>query len=444
MRRQKEMTFRGPGIFLLAVAIFALGFALGFLSFRKSASPARPAPPASETADPYLSFLAETYSLIQKNFWKSLTDADLSSLYHLAATNLTHKEVPVTPANFEGLKNLWLALTKDFTPEQKKELAVKLVGTVIGSLPPSGRSNLYTQKDEVSLANRVQNINPQRNLYDDLGVGRGATETEVKKAYDQEVARLTPLKESSPAAKKKLEEIAYAYGVLKNQKTKVVYDQKGAEPTVFAKLLGPAVSYLKIQQISPETFTEFQNEIGSLSPKSGPEALVLDLRGNVGGSIDILPYFLGPFLGVGHYGYEFFHQGETTPYKTQTEALASLSRFKKVVILVDAATQSSAEVIAASLKRYKFGVLFGQKTHGWGTIEKVFPLTTQIDPHEHYSLFLVHSLTLRDDGQPIEGAGVEPAVNIENKDWPQELLGYFNFPPLVAAVRDLYKTSGKN
>jgi C-terminal processing protease CtpA/Prc len=52
---------------------------------------------------------------------------------------------------------------------------------------------------------------------------------------------------------------------------------------------------------------------------------------------------------------------------------------------------------------------------------------------------LVHSLTLREDGQPIESRGVEPMVNIDDKDWPQQLSAYFNYPELVQTVKDILK-----
>jgi C-terminal processing protease CtpA/Prc len=90
--------------------------------------------------------------------------------------------------------------------------------------------------------------------------------------------------------------------------------------------------------------------------------------------------------------------------------------------------------MAAALKKYNVGILVGEKTRGWGTIEKVFPLETQIDEKEKYSVFLVHSLTLRDDGQPIEGNGVEPVVDISQADWQDRLYRYLPSPPLIEAV----------
>ncbi|MBI5466308.1 MAG: hypothetical protein HY974_03400, partial [Candidatus Kerfeldbacteria bacterium] len=100
-------------------------------------------------------------------------------------------------------------------------------------------------------------------------------------------------------------------------------------------------------------------------------------------------------------------------------------------------TQSSAEVMAATLKKYNVGVLMGGTTRGWGTIENVFPFKTILDPNETYSAFLVHSVTLREDGQPIEGRGVEPVIKLSEAKWPEQLLAYYNYPGLVEAVRQI-------
>ena len=93
--------------------------------------------------------------------------------------------------------------------------------------------------------------------------------------------------------------------------------------------------------------------------------------------------------------------------------------------------------MAASMKKYRIGVVGGVPTKGWGSVERVFPLENQINPAEKYSIFLVHSITLRDDNQPIEGRGVEPDVNIKASDWEQQLLNYFRNQELIQVVKQV-------
>jgi carboxyl-terminal processing protease len=160
------------------------------------------------------------------------------------------------------------------------------------------------------------------------------------------------------------------------------------------------------------------------------------LRDNVGGAIDLMQYFLGPFIGPGQYAYDFYHQDNYTPFKTKTGWLSSLVQYKKVVILINGGAQSSAEVMAAALKKYNVGILVGEPTKGWGTVERVFDIERQIDPNRKFSALIVHSITLRDDGQPIEGRGVEPLINIKDRNWQSQLMEYFNYPELTKAVKE--------
>lgn len=393
----------------------------------------------NQTTDPYFAFLGEIYDKIKDNYWDKITDEKLANLYRLAAERATGRPLAVNPTNKDGLNTLWSALSATASADIKKGYAVNIAQLVLSNLEPLGRSGLYTQKDEQNLKNEVQNVNPQKDLYKDLGVSRQDSPEVIDRVYEKQAEQLS--KESSSAAKEKLKEITYAHEVLTDKVSKQIYDKTGGEPTVFTGTLNPNVAYLQIKQMSPATLQEFVNQTDGIKDSGTLDSLILDLRGNIGGSIDILPYFLGPFIGPGRYAYDFFHQGDLTPYKTLTTWLPSLYKYKKVVILIDGATQSTAEVMAATLKKYNVGVFVGTKTRGWGTVEKVFSLDSQIDPSEKYSMFLVHSLTVRDDGNAIEGAGVEPVININNAKWESELNKYFNFAPLVNAVKGVLKNS---
>jgi len=66
-------------------------------------------------------------------------------------------------------------------------------------------------------------------------------------------------------------------------------------------------------------------------------------------------------------------------------------------------------------------------------------LENQLNSDKKYSMFLVHRLTLRDDGQPIEGKGVEPLININNPNWEKELYQYFHYQELINAVKEVIK-----
>ena len=198
------------------------------------------------------------------------------------------------------------------------------------------------------------------------------------------------------------------------------------------------MSYVKFEKVSPQSLDELARTATELGAYTTSDSLIIDLRGNIGGYIDTLQYFLGPFIGPDRYAYDFFHKGEPVPYKTKTTWLPQIQKYKKIVILTDGKVQSSAEVMASVFKKYNVGVVVGNKTKGHGTIEHLLPIKHQIDDKIQYSALIVESITLREDQQPIEGRGVEPNIDITAKDWKQQLLGYYNNPALISAVESVW------
>jgi hypothetical protein len=320
---------------------------------------------------------------------------------------------------------------------KKKEMTATLCDMVLANLQPFSRSRLYTQKEETSLSNAVQNKS-ETDRYQSLGIDKTASAAAIKQAYTEESSKWNPTTNSSPEAKQKYEEVQKAYQILSDPISKQSYDVAGVEPTMEYKLIRPDVFYVHMTKFSPTSVEELARVMDRVKDK--PEnlnSLIFDLRNNVGGSIDILPYFLGPFIGYDQYAYQFLHQGEKVDFKTKSNWLSTMVRYKKVVILINENSQSTAETMASVLKKYNVGVVVGVPSKGWGTIEKVFPLNSQLDPTEHYSVFLVHSLSIREDGQPIEGKGVEPRVDIRTPNWTNDFLGYFNDPNIVSAVKEV-------
>lgn len=425
----KQRYKKGAAVAAL-VLIFVIGGGLGYKY-------AQDHPHTNEKQDVYVAFSLEIYEKIQKNYWDKISDEQLSNLYKLAAEKITGKPQELSSNDQIGVANLVKETTQNMDDTKKKEFVTNLGDIVLANLSPFGRSRLYTTKREKEMRNTVANIDTNTNLYDVLGVTKDAKQEDISKAFEQKTKELAT--DQTPEAKEKLAQVNRAFEALGKTDTKQVYDQVGVEPTVIGKKYEPDIFYMQIKRISPTTYDEFQKVANSTDSDKNLSSLVVDLRGNIGGAIDILPYFMGFFIGQNQYGYEFFHQGEPQPFKTKNGWLSSLVKFKKVVFLIDWNSQSSAEVIAATVKKYNVGIVMGATTKGWGTVENTFPLKTQIDPDESYSVFLVHSLTLRDDGQPIEGRGVDPAIDMALADWPKQLMTYFNYQPLVDAIKDITK-----
>jgi len=390
------------------------------------------------TKDVHLAFIDEVWDTVKTNYWDKEPDDQLANLYKLGAEKILEKPQTLATADKAGVEGMVNLIMKDMAADKKKEFVTNLSDIVLANLKPFGRSRLYSQKQEQTLRDTVQNKDPNasdptQNLYAALGTTKDATQAEIVQSYQEKVKAVDP---KTAEGQQKLAQLERAKAALANPDNRKVYDSSGVEPTVITKKIDSRTFYMHITKVSPQTFDEFQKAANSTETSPGLNSLIVDLRGNIGGAIDILPYFLGPFIGPDSYAYDFFHQGDYTPYKTKLGWMPSLVKFKKVVILIDGESQSSAEVMAATFKKYNVGVVVGSHTKGWGTIEQIMPMKTQLSPDEKYSMLMVHSITLRDDGEPIEGRGVDPTINIADKNWDKQLLDYYNLPSLVAAVKE--------
>ena len=68
-----------------------------------------------------------------------------------------------------------------------------------------------------------------RDYYSVLGVGREASQEEIKKAYRKQALRFHPDKNKEPGAEERFKEIAEAYEVLSDKDKKHTYDTFGEE-----------------------------------------------------------------------------------------------------------------------------------------------------------------------------------------------------------------------
>ncbi len=382
----------------------------------------------------YLAFLHEVRDTITKNYWSNITEHQLVNLHLLAIEKLIAQPLGATIQTYETLDNKILELLNEYPDDEvRHEFTIQLADLVLANLEPFGRSRLYSQQLEQELIEKVSNIDPEADHYKALELDPDASPEKITQAYEEQKQKL--VNDDSPEAQEKLAQIETAHHTLADEATRSRYDEAGVNPTMEWRLLNNQVFYLKIKQFSPSTVQELA-EVSERVDDQGPEldTLILDLRGNIGGAVDGLPYFLGPFIGNNQYAYQLIQQDKVTDFKTRTGWLPSLVRYKKVIVLIDDQVQSTGEVMASVLKKYNVGVLVGTPTQGWGTIEKVFPLKNQLTDQEQYSVFLVHHLTLREDGLPIEGNGVEPMVNVQDANWQDQLKKYFNDAELVSVV----------
>lgn len=419
--------------FALLLVVAAAGGGYYYWSHRAHADSAQYKTP-EEAQDVYVRFDMEAYDQIETNYWQQANDSQFAQLFQAAlqkaAASSSYTLATTTRAGVAAM--LEAAMSAATSTDAKKNLVLNTLIVALYNLAPNGRSGLLSQQQEVALRQEVSNVNPNKNLYQDLGAQDGASQAQVEQAYQEKVKALEA--STSSTAKQELVAAQYAHKVLADANTKAQYDQAKVEPTAFGHVLGHTL-YFSLTKISPTTLREFALAVDQASTTPGLDSMILDVRGNIGGALDFLQGFLGLFIGQNQYAFDLFHQGNYEVQRTTLGTFNELSRFTDIAILTDQMTQSTAELMAATFKRYHLAHVVGTTTRGWGTVENTYPLATQIDPSTSYALLLVNSITLRDDGQPIEGHGVDPDVNIADKNWQGELSTYLHSASLIEALK---------
>ena len=390
-----------------------------------------------QTTNQETEFVKEVFTLIQNQYWESIEESKLVELYMLAISQVYGPQSELKTKNLQGLLDKYDQLIKQHPDQNHAELATSVSDLVLRNLQPANRNMIYTEQNALDLGKQVANIDSKTDLFTTLDVVPNASATAVEQAYRSKIKAIESTATDSATKTEMLAEAERAYETIGNEENRQRYSETKIESTIYGKTVGGNVSYVKIKQFSPTTIEDLDQILQKMCANLDSNSLILDLRANIGGAIDSLPYLLGPFIGPNQYAYQFFSKGQTHDFKTRSTKLTSIEQFKKVVILIDGETQSSAEVMAATFKKYHVGVLLGTSTKGWGTVERVFPIEHQPTKSAKYSVFLVHNLTLDESGEPIEGRGVKPDIELNQPHWQDQLFEYFSDEKLVETISKL-------
>jgi carboxyl-terminal processing protease len=133
------------------------------------------------------------------------------------------------------------------------------------------------------------------------------------------------------------------------------------------------------------------------------EGLVLDLRGNGGGSLREAVDLTGRFIRLG----PVVQQREGSKIMVHTDRDPAITFRKPMVVLVNRVSASASEIVAAALQDYGRAVIIGDsRTHGKGSVQTIIPLSNA-DPRLG-SLKITCANYYRISGGSTQLRGVEP------------------------------------
>lgn len=182
-----------------------------------------------------------------------------------------------------------------------------------------------------------------------------------------------------------------------------------------ALLIANGVGYARLVNSVTGSADELERSVDSLVER-GARSLVLDLRGNPGGLYDEGVKAASLFLSRGDVVASLDRRG-STEQQVQT---ARRSRWPAMplVVLVDAGTASSAELIAAALRDHGRALLVGDHTYGKGVVQRVVPINNEISVRLTTARWLSPSRTSLERRTDVAGrvtGGLTPDVRVTDK-----------------------------
>lgn len=131
--------------------------------------------------------------------------------------------------------------------------------------------------------------------------------------------------------------------------------------------------YLKLTSFSRSSGDEIKNALLTLKAEKEIKSVVLDLRGNPGGLLDVAVDICDKFLPKGKLIVTTRGRDETNEkkYFATQEPLLGKAR---LVVLINGGSASASEILAGAMQDHDRGVILGTKSFGKGLVQTITPL----------------------------------------------------------------------
>lgn len=190
------------------------------------------------------------------------------------------------------------------------------------------------------------------------------------------------------------------------------------------------IGYIKLTSFDEVSYKEFKNKYEDLIENKKVKGLIIDLRNNPGGILDVCTNITDLIVPEGKIVYTIDKAGvEEAIYSDKKQIEIPL------VVLVNEGSASASEVFTGAVKDYGVGKIVGTKTYGKGVVQTLKSLG------DGTYIKLTTSEYFSPNGNKIDGEGIEPDVIVEISG---DSLDYYNLSfeediQLQTAISELKK-----
>ena len=178
--------------------------------------------------------------------------------------------------------------------------------------------------------------------------------------------------------------------------------------SVSGEMLESGYAYVRIASFSETTRKDFERVLRELATSEPLRGVVLDVRHNPGGVLEAAVEVADALLDAGNI---VSATGRTREANFRMDASrGQLLEGVPLVLLINGASASAAEILAGALKDNGRAQLVGRRTYGKGVVQSVLPLA------DGRALKLTTSRYVTPAGVSINETGIEPDVLLPGAD----------------------------
>lgn len=179
-------------------------------------------------------------------------------------------------------------------------------------------------------------------------------------------------------------------------------------PSVRSSVSGDGIGYMRISRFSDADTTNLAQKAADTFKEKHVRGVILDLRGNGGGSVDAAQAVASLWIDSGK---------TIVTERKDSKVVATLSANGEAqlahvptVVLIDGYSASASEIVAGALHDYGLAKLVGQKSFGKGSVQEI------IDLDQGAKLKVTVALWYTPNGKNINKQGIQPDTNIQLTD----------------------------
>lgn len=135
-------------------------------------------------------------------------------------------------------------------------------------------------------------------------------------------------------------------------------------------MINDSIGYIKLNQFSKTTMDEFRDSVLKFQSNGNFKNLILDLRNNTGGYLNVAVSLADEFLSQDEI--VVFTKGLNSARRNYVATDQGLLEKGRLIVLIDEGSASASEILSGSIQDWDRGVIVGRRSFGKGLVQSQY------------------------------------------------------------------------